>query len=170
MLSLETCLGIHMCAVLPFGNVLQSVVVVGRTKWVTWHEYLFSAKVRCASTNCLLSWTSFVRSFESGSKCTKPWFYIIVSIRAKRNSGYLLLVWYILVCFDNTYVFVPSISVHLLLRNKKLFNVSQDTGFLRFSYRWNECTVCTRESLKKRHQLLVFKCSCSWETKSRNGD
>jgi len=114
VLSLETCLGIHMCAVLPFGNVLQSVVVVGRTKWVTWHEYLFSAKVRCASTNCLLSWTSFVRSFESGSKCTKPWFYIIVSIRAKRNSGYLLLVWYILVCFDNTYVFVPSIKSSLM--------------------------------------------------------
>lgn len=147
-------------------------MVMGRTKRATWQEHLFCAKLRCASTFCLPNWTSSVRCFKNGSKCTEPWFYIIVSVWAKTHSGYLLLAWYILFCFDNTLLvfFFLLISVHLLLRNKKLFKVSQDTGFLQFSCHWNGYTVCTRESLKKRHQLLVFKCNCSWELKSRNGD
>lgn len=118
-------------------------------------------------TECILWHAS-----KNGSKSTEPWVYITGSIWVKTKSGYLLLAWYIFFCFDNTSLmfFFCLISVHLHLSNKKLFNVSQGTGFLQFSCHWNGCTVCTRESLKKRHQLLVFKCNCSWEMRSRNGD
>lgn len=99
---------------------------MGRTKWATWQEYLFCAELSCSSTFCLPNWTSFVRCFKNGSKCTEPWVYIIMSIWAIINSGYLLLAWYILFCFDNTLLlfFFLLIGVHLLLRNKKLFNIS----------------------------------------------
>lgn len=153
-------------------NVQQSLKVLGRRKWATWQESSFCSKLRCASTFYLANWTSFLRCFKNGSKCTEPWVYITVSVWVKSASGYLLLAWYIFFCFDNTSLmfFFCLISVHLLLSNKKLFNVSQGTGFLQFPCRWNGCTVCTRESLKKRHQLLVFKCNCSWEMRGRNGD
>lgn len=137
----------------------------------TWQEYLFCAKLRCASTFCLPNWASFVNCFKNGRKSTEPW-CLYYSVNLGKNKVRLFtvgMVHFILLWQYSHFSFSSSVCIYFL-ELKKLLNVLQDTGFFQFSCHWNGCTVCTRESLKKTHQLLVFKCNCSWEMRSRNGD
>lgn len=145
-------------------------MVIGRAKWASWEEYLVFWCVVPVYFACQSEHPLWI--LLNGNKCTEPWFSSVNLARSKFrlfHLGMTHFIYYSLTAFYSCFFHI-LISVHLLLRNKKPSMFHKIWVFLQFSYRWNGCTVYTRESLRKRHQLLLFKCNCSWEMKNRNGD